>query len=118
MIEYDIGAPRNLAMTGFAAALDLTAVRVFAAMAARTVLGKLLCIHRRGVADVTVDLGVRARQCELGLRGVVVSHRLPSVIVMAIVALDTEAEGVSIVRLMAAVAILRDLVLVVTTAVA
>src|ERR1700736_1646801 len=67
---------------------------------------------------MAVELGVRARQCELGLRGVVVGHRLPSVIVMAIVALDTKTKGMSIIRLMAAVAILGDLVLVISTAVA
>ena len=61
------------------------------------------------MADVTVDLGVRAHQRELGFRGVVISHRLPMVVAMAIVALGAEASRVGVIRLVAALAAQRDL---------
>src|SRR5216684_3893908 len=112
MIECHVGPPRNLAMTGFAPAVDLAAMRVFAAMAAHAVLGEFLRVHRCGMADVAVNLGVRALQREFGFRGVIIGHGLPPVVVMAVLALDAEAEGVSIISLVAAVAVLRDLVLV------
>src|SRR5580704_13725706 len=118
MIECDFGAPSSLAVTGFAPAADLAAMRVFAAVATHTVLGELLSIHRCGVADVTVSLGVRAHQRELGFRCVVISHRLPSVVVMAVVALGTETQRMSVIRLVTAVAVLRNLVLVISTAMA
>ena len=46
MIEDELGPPGILAVTGFAAALELAAVRILAAVAAGAVLGKLLGIRR------------------------------------------------------------------------
>src|SRR5450631_1581558 len=79
MIEHDAGPPRILSMTGFAAALELAAVRVFAAMAAQAVLGELLGSHGCGVTGVAVHLGVRTGQRKLSFRGMVISDRLPAV---------------------------------------
>src|ERR1700722_12799279 len=118
MIEYDVGAPGILPVTRFASALDLAAVRVFAAMAARTILGELLRGRRCGVAGVAVDLGVRAHQRELGFRGMIIGHRPPAVIIVAVLALGAESRCVRVVGLVAAVAILWNLVLVIAAAVA
>lgn len=98
--------------------MQRASVRVFAAMAAHAVIGELLGSDRRRMTVVAVDLGVRAHQCKLGFRGMIISHRPPPVVVMAIGALGAETGGVSIVRPVAAIAVLRDLILVISASVA
>ena len=101
-------------MTCFAPALDLAAMRVLAAMAADTVGGQLLVGRHGGVTDVAVDLGVHAEQGKFGFRGMIISYRLPVLIVVAIVALGAEAPGVRVVGFVAAVAVLGNLILVIS----
>src|ERR1700722_16408678 len=118
VIEYDVGAPGLLAVAGFAAFLELAAVRVLAAVAARAVLRQLLGRDRSGVTGVAIDLGVRAHQRKFVLPGMVVVLHLPVIIVVAVLAFLAESRRVRIIGLMAAIAVLRNLVLVVAAAVA
>src|ERR1700722_7869720 len=118
VIKYDVGAPGFLAVAGFATALELAAVRVFAAVAARAVLRQFLGCDRSGVTGVAIDLGVRADQREFVLPGMVVVLHLPVIIVVAVLAFLAESRRVRIIGLMAAIAVLRDLVLVIAAAVA
>ena len=118
VVEHDVGAPGLLAVAGFASALELAAVRILAAMAARTVLGELLARYGGRVTGVAIDLGVRAHQRKFVLPGMVVVLDLPALVVVTVLAFLAEARRVRIVGLMAAVAVLRDLVLVVAAAVA
>lgn len=113
VIENDVGPPSLLAMAGFASALELAAVRVFAAVAAGAVLGKLLRGHGRGMTGITVDLGVCAHQGKLMPFGMIVIFYLPALVVMTVFALPAEAPGMRIVGLVAAVAVLRNLILVI-----
>ena len=117
MIEHDVGPPGILAVTGLAAALELAAVRILAAMAADAVLGELLAWRPRPVWQVwQSSLACAPMQRELGLRGVIVGHRMPVIVVVAVLALGAEARGMRIVGPMAAVAVLRNLVLVIAAA--
>ena len=118
VIENDIASPGSLAMTCFAAALEPAAVRILTAMAARAVLGELLGRRRRGVTRMAVDLGVYADQRKLGFPRMIIGDRPPSLVIMAVFALDAEPGRVSIVGLVAAVAVLRDFVLVISVAMA
>src|SRR5271157_2776191 len=54
MVEYELGPPGVLAVTGFAAALELAAVRILATVAAHAVLGELLGGRGAGVAGVAI----------------------------------------------------------------
>ena len=105
-------------MAGFAAAIELAAVRVLAAMASPAILWQFLLRNYRGMTGITVDLGVCSDEREARLFRVIVGHRLPFLVIVAVVALLTETPGVRIIGLVAAVAVLRDLVLVIATAVA
>jgi hypothetical protein len=116
VIEHDVGAPGLLAMTGFASALELAAVRVLTAMAACAILGQLLACNRCGVAGVAIDLGVRAEQRKLVLPGMIVIRYLPALVVVAIAALRAESRRVRIIGLVAALAVLRNLVFVIAAA--
>lgn len=117
VIERDLGMPGVLAMAFCAAAGDLAGMRVFAAMAPLTVLGQLLgCLG--DVTGVAVELRVRALQRELVPRRVIVVHRVPLVVIVAVLALRTEAHGVGIVGAMTSIAILGDLILVVAASMA
>ena len=86
-------------------------------MATPTVLGKLLSRKRRAVTGVAFDLGVGADQRKFRFGRMIVGRRPPVLIVMAVLALRAEARGMRIVGLVAAVAILGNLVLVVAAAV-
>ena len=105
-------------MAGLAAALELAAVRVLAAMAASAVLGELLLRNHRGMTGVTVDLGVRPDERKMCLFCVIIGQRLPLLVIVAVIALLTEPRGVRVIGLVAAVTVLRDLVLVIASAVA
>ena len=118
VVEHDVGGPGALSMAGFAAALELAAVRVLAAMASSAVLGEFLLRNHRGMTRVTVDLGVRPDERKVRLFRVVVGHRLPFLVIVAVVALLAKTRRVRVISLVAAVAVLRDLFLVITTAVA
>ena len=118
VVEYNVGGPGVLSMAGFAAALELAAMRILTAMASTAVLWQCLPRNHRGMTGVAIDLGVRAEQRKVRFFRVIVGHRLPFLVVVAIIALLTESPGMRVIGLVAAVAVLRDLVLVVATAVA
>lgn len=118
VVEHNVGRPGALSVAGFAAAGELSAMRVLAAMAARTVLREFLLCDHPGMTRITIDLGVCPDQREVRLFRVIVSDGLPFLVVVAVIALFTETPGVSIIGLVAAIAVLGDLVLVVATAVA
>src|ERR1700684_973286 len=103
-------------MAGLAAALDLAAMWILAAMAVDTVLAELLLGGRRAVAGVTGDLGVRADEPELVAPEMIVVDRLPSIVIVAVLAFAAKAPGVRVVGPMAAVAVLWNLFLVVAAA--
>ena len=92
-------------------------MRIFAAMATCAILGQFLRGHRCAVTSVAVDFCVSTDQREFGLRRMVIDRRPPALIVMAVGAGRAEARSMRIVGLVAAVAVLGDLVLVVPAAV-
>lgn len=98
-------------MAGIAAALQLPAVGVFAAVAARAIGGQMLAGHGGGVACVAGDLGVRAFQGEVMACAVIVVGDRPMLIVVTVTAGRAETPCMCVVRLVAAIAILGDLVL-------
>jgi len=118
VVEHNVGGPGVLSMAGFAAALELAAVRVLAAMASSAVLGEFLLRNHRGMTRVTVDLGVRPDERKVRLFRVIVAHRLPFLVIVAVVALLAKTRGVRVIGLVATVTVLRDLFLVIATAVA
>ena len=105
-------------MADATAILELPAVRILTAMAPGTVLRQRLGSHDCCVTGVTVDLRVCTVQREFGLATVVVSDGMPFLIIVAIVALGAEPRGVRIVGSVATVAVLGNLILVVTATVA
>ena len=118
MVEVDVAVPVFLRMAGIAGRLEFDAMRVGGTMAGDAVGAQFLLGRDRGVAGVAIELLVHADQRKLGARQVIIGHRLPDQIFMAIVALLPEAPGVRIVSLVAAVAVLGNLVLHVAAAVA
>lgn len=118
VIEDDAGGPGALAVAGFTTARELPAMRVVTAMAARAVLRQRLLRNDRAMAGITVDLRVCPGQREFGLAPVVIGHRLPLLIVMAVIALHTEPSGMRVIGRMATIAVLGNLVLVIPTAMA
>src|ERR1700724_4276180 len=100
-------------MASFASVLELAAMRIFALVAARAVLGQLLSGDGGGMAGVTIDLGMRGHQRKFVAPGMVVILQRPMIVVMTVAAFLTEAGGMRVVGLMAAVAVLGDLILVV-----
>ena len=118
VVEHDVGGPGVLSMAGFAAALELAAMRVLAAMASSAVLWEFLLRNHRGMTRVAVEPGVHPDERKVRLFRVIVGHGLPFLVIVTVIALLTETPGVGVIGLVAAVAVLRDLVLVVATAVA
>ena len=116
VIETQFAAPTGLPVAAIAAASDLAAVRVFAAMASGAVFRQLAGRDVVGMASMAVDFRVCTQQREFVLRGVIVGNGTPLVIVMAVIALRTESMRVRIITSMAAVAVLGNLVLVVAAA--
>lgn len=116
MIESKAGAPILLAVALVAGILELAAVRILAAMASGAVLGELLRGNYRGMAGVAIDLGVSAGQRILVALRVIVIRQPPTLIVMTVAAFRSKTGGMGIVSLVAAVAILGNLVVVVAAA--
>ena len=117
MVEDDVAGPGFLAMAAIAAAREPAAVRILAAMTADAVEGELLLGCDSGMADVTLDAGVRAHERELVPSGVVVARHAPALVIMAVFAFGPETPGVRVIRRMATVAVLGNLVLVAAAAV-
>src|SRR5271166_441227 len=118
VIENDLGAPAALAVAGVAAAFELAAVRVLAAMAAEAVLGELLFRDDARVAGIAIGLGVCAHQRKFGLNRMIIRRRMPFLAVMAGLAFGAEARRMRVVRRVAAVAVLGNLFLVISAAMA
>ena len=118
MVEADLAVPVLLPVAGVAGRLELRAVRIRGAVAGEAVGAELLCVDIGRVAHVTVEFRVDADQREFRLGQVVVFHRPPLVVIVAAVAFAAKTPGVRIVGFVAAVAILRDLVLEISAPVA
>jgi hypothetical protein len=118
MIEDEAGAPILLAVALIAGFPQLAAMRVLAAMAAGAIFGQLLRGDDGGVAGVAVDLGMSTDEREIVPRGMIVVRQVPTFIVMTAVALCAEAGGMRVIGFVAPVAVLGNLVLVVTAAMA
>ena len=97
VIELDAVRPTVLAVTVFATGRQLAAVRVLRVVAGGAVGAELLGIDGRGMAGVAVELGVCPEQGDFRLRGVVVIHRMPDLVAMALLAFATETASVSII---------------------
>ena len=110
MIEADIAAPVLLAVAAVAGRLEFHTVRAGSPMTGRTVRAELLLVGVGRMTGVASEPGVHADQCKFRFRQVVIFHRLPDLVTVATVALQAEAPGVRIIRLVAAVAILGNLV--------
>lgn len=91
---------------------------ILAAVTATAIVRQLLLGDDGGMTRITIELRVRSLERILRFLRVIVGHRPPFLVVMAVVALCAEAPGVRIVGPVATVAILWDLVLVITGAVA
>ena len=117
VIEKDVAAPALLAVAAVTAPLEPAAVRIFRAMTVVTSLAQFLLRNDRCVASVAGDPGVGSLQREVMTLQVIVIDRVPMLVVVAIPALAAIAARVSIIGVMAAPAVLGDLVLVVAAAV-
>ena len=118
MIEVNLTAPILLRMAVITSGMEILAVRTGRAMAGVAIGTELLRGRVRGMTDVAVKFGVYTQQRKFGLRQVVVLDGTPHVVVVTTVALGAKARGVRVVGLVAAVAVLGNLVLVDTAAVA
>jgi hypothetical protein len=64
VIENDVFAPVILAVTAGAAALELSAMRIFAAVATLAIDREFLFTRYRGVTEVAAELGMGSLECE------------------------------------------------------
>ena len=112
MIEFDLTAPILLRVAVVASGVEILAVRAGCAMAAVAVCTQLLRGRIRGMTHVAIEFGVYPDQRKFCLRQVIILDGLPNLVVVAIGTLGAQASRVGIVGLVAAVAILRNLVLV------
>lgn len=104
-------------MAGFAAALERGVVRIFTAVTATAIFGQLLRCHGSRVTGVAIYFGVRAKQRKVMFSRMVVVGDLPMIVVVTVAALRPKTGCMRIVGLVAAIAVLRDLLLVITAAV-
>jgi hypothetical protein len=118
VVEIDLAAPILLGVAIVARSTEILAVRTGGAMAAVAVGTELLRGRIRGMAYVAIEFGMYPHQREFCLRQVIVLDGLPNLVVVAIVTFGAKTPGVRIIGLVAAVAVLRNLVLVHATAMA
>lgn len=98
-------------MAAVASFLELAAVWVVGRMTTAAVSAELLLGDVGRVTGVAVKLGMRAEQCVLCLREMVVLEAAPAVIAVAVVALVAESTGVRIICPVATDAGILNLVL-------
>lgn len=119
VVEDDVGAPVVLTVTGVARLLELAAVRIFTAVTGIAGRAEFLRRGRCGVAGVTGDAAVGADEGEVVATQVIVGRAgLPVIVVVTVGALGAEASRMRVVRMMAAEAVLRQLLVVVAGAMA
>ena len=94
VVERDVCAPALRCVALVAASAERAEVHIACLVAADTVRAELLGGDRRGVTDVTADLGVLADQRPLRIARVIEGRGLPGLVAVAFVALLTEATGV------------------------
>src|SRR2546429_2555554 len=118
VIEAHARAPalRRVALVALLA--EAAGVHIVRPMAAHALGRQLLRHHVRRVAGVAGDLLVLPGEGPRGVAGVVEARRLPFLAAVADAAVLAEATGVRVLRLMAAEAVARQLVLQISRAVA
>ena len=118
MIEVDVALPILLAVASVARGFEFGAVRAGGTMASDAIGAQFLFVGVGRVADMAIEFSVATYQRKFGLGQVIVLHRMPFVIAMAIVALGSKAPGMRIVGLVATEAVFRNLDFKVAAAVA
>src|SRR3984893_7095990 len=118
VIEAHARAPalRRVAVIAFLA--EMAGVHVVRPVAAQALSGQLLRGHTRGMAGMTGDLLVLAHEGPLGVARMVKARGLPLLATVAGAAVLAEPQGVRVLRLVAAEALARQLVLEISRAVA
>src|SRR6266566_2267223 len=118
VIEAHATAPALRRVALIALLAEAAGVHIVRPMAAHALGRQLLRPHVRRVAGVTADLLVPPGEGPRGVARVVEARRLPFLAAVADAAVLAEATGVRVLRLMAAEAVARQLVLQVPRAVA
>ena len=116
MIELKLASPSLLAVALLARIAELAAMRILGAVAIDALLAEFLRRYHGAVAGITIEFGMYALQLEVVSGRVIQARHVPEIIVVAIAAFSTEARRVRVVGAVTAVAILRNLVLIVTAA--
>ena len=93
VVEADVRAPTLRGVALVAAGAEGAEVHIARAVTGDAFGAELLGRDRRGVADVTADLGVLADERPLRVAGVIEGRGLPGLVAVAFVALLTEATG-------------------------
>ena len=118
MVEIDLAAPILLRMAVITGGVEVFAVRAGCPVATIAIGSQFLRGGVGGMAYVTIEFGVYSHQRKLCLAQMIVLDRPPHLVAVAIVALGAESPGVRILGLVAAKAVLRNLVLVDTASMA
>src|SRR5262249_34888705 len=100
--------PVGLRMALLALLAEAAAVGLIGPVAARTVGRELLRLGDARMAGVAIELGVSAFEREVEPGGVIEARNLPEVVPVAVGARGSEPSEVPVVRLVTAVAVLRD----------
>jgi hypothetical protein len=118
MIKADVGAPPCGTMALLALSAEFPRVHVACSMTARAVRCQLLSGYRRSVTGVTLDLLVLSGERPMRIACVIERDGLPLLVAMTPATIPAEPAAVRVLRLVAADALARQLVVQIAAAVA